>query len=63
MATNHEYLASYVSYIRNTGLVPLPSWVFDDDLDPVGPQLRARLVEAGLITEAADGLRIVEGVA
>lgn len=52
--------AQYLDYIRNTTLVPLPTAAFDDDWEPIGPQVRERMVKEGLITVAADGIRIVE---
>lgn len=50
----------YIDYIRNTGLVPVPTAFFDDDFEPIGPRVRERMVREGLITVATDGIRIVE---
>jgi len=43
-----------LDYIRNTGGSPKVQW-FDDDFEPIGPNLRADMLALGLITEQ-DGL-------
>lgn len=53
-----DYLRKYVDYIRNTGQVPLKVADFDDDWEPIGPQLRQDLQIAGLITQDIDGIRL-----
>lgn len=40
----------YIQYIKNTGGSPKIEW-FDDDWEPIGPQLRKDMAEANLITE------------
>lgn len=44
-----ESLKKYVQYIRNTANVPLKTAHFDDDWEPIGPQLRRDLQSAGYI--------------
>jgi hypothetical protein len=53
-------LTKYVSYIKNTGKVPLPIEMFDDDWEPIGPTVRGLLVGSGLATQDASGIRLVE---
>lgn len=43
------HLQKYVDAINNTGLVPLDSEIFDEDFEPVGPQVRAEMYREGLI--------------
>ena len=43
-----------LEYIRNAGGSPEVTW-FDDDHEPIGPQLRSDLRAAGLVTERDDG--------
>lgn len=50
----------YINYIRSTGLVPLRTYVFDEDWAPIGASLRSDLERAGLITVREDGIRLVE---
>ncbi len=38
----------YLDYIKNTGGNPSVAW-FDDGWDPIGPVVRADMVDAGLI--------------
>lgn len=40
----------YLDYIQNTGGSPLIDW-FDDDWEPIGPQVRTDMRRAGLIKE------------
>jgi hypothetical protein len=44
-----------LKYIRNAGGSPEVSW-FDDDHEPIGPQLRADLRGMGYATQRQDGL-------
>lgn len=53
------HLTRYVQYIRNTGQVPLLSDQFDDDWEPIGPQVRGDLVSAGLVREVDGQLWII----
>lgn len=39
----------YVDYIRNTGRIPLPVAMFDEDWEPIGPMVRSQMEKAGLI--------------
>lgn len=59
MTASETSLQKYVDYIRYTGRVPLRREWFDEDWDPIGPQLRRDLVAAGLVTDEPDGLRLV----
>lgn len=43
-----------LEYIRNAGGAPEVAW-FDDDHEPIGPNLRADLGRAGLVNEYEDG--------
>lgn len=43
-----------LEYIRNAGGSPEVSW-FDDDHDPIGPQLRSDLRRMGMVKEREDG--------
>lgn len=52
----------YTDYIRNTGMVPLPIEIFDDDWDPIGNLMRRDMVKANLITVEQDGIRLVESI-
>ncbi len=52
-------LLEYVDYIRNTGRVPLPIVMFDEDWEPIGPRVRADLVAAGLVAETEGGLHVL----
>lgn len=60
METVLETLKKYVQYISNTSLVPLSSEIFDDDWEPIGPDMRRWLITAGWVTEDDDGLRITD---
>lgn len=53
-------LVQYCQYVRNTGMDPLPTAFFDDDWEPVGPLVRPRLVNAGLITDDETGIRLTD---
>lgn len=53
-----DYLQRYVEYIGNTGRVPLPTAMFDEDWEPIGPMVRARLKAAGLIEETEGGITL-----
>lgn len=44
-------LRRYVEYIDNTGQRPLACSAFDEDWEPIGPQIRRDMIEAGLIEE------------
>jgi predicted phage terminase large subunit-like protein len=54
----NDHLQEYLAYIRNTGQVPLPVADFDDDWEPIGPNVRRQLVAAGLAVESAGGIRL-----
>lgn len=60
MPFDNSHLKQYVDYINNTKRVPLRIDWFDEDHEPVGPIVRADMVEAGLITEAHDGICLTE---
>ncbi len=47
----------YVDYINNTGQVPLPVHMFDEDWEPIGPMLRRDMAAEGLIAD--DGENII----
>lgn len=47
-----SHLDKYVQYIRNTGRIGLRVSMFDDDWEPIGPQVRRDLVEAKMITQS-----------
>ena len=49
-ADKAKQLRRTLAYIVNTGTVPLPVHVFDDDQEPIGELLRRDLTSAGLIT-------------
>ncbi len=55
-----EYLRTYLQYITNTTLVPLPTAFFDEDWDPIGPKVREELYVLGWITEDENGIRITD---
>jgi len=52
-------LEKYVSYIKSTGRSPLPVEMFDEDWEPIGPQVRRQLLTAGLVAQCAGGLVLV----
>jgi hypothetical protein len=47
----NDYLMQYVRYIQNTGMARLPIQHFDDDWEPIGPSVRAQLLQAGITME------------
>jgi hypothetical protein len=49
----------YLDYIRNTGGNPKIAW-FDADWEPIGPQVRKQMKDAGLIYEQDDKIFIDE---
>lgn len=53
-----EHLQKYVQYIQNTGHDPLPVAYFDEDWEPIGPNVRWHMERAGLITISTDGIRL-----
>lgn len=55
-------LDRYIAYIKNTGLAPLPASVFDDDHDPIGPQIREDLAREFWIVVGDDGIRLVSDI-
>lgn len=46
-----SHLDKYVQYIKNTGLIPLRVSHFDEDWEPIGPQVRRDLVSAKMIKQ------------
>lgn len=50
----------YIQYIKNTGHVPLPIEFFDDDWEPIGPQVRRRMVAEGSIVERDGGIYLAD---
>lgn len=50
----------YIEYIRNTGRVPLPVHMFDEDWNPIGPVVREDMVKRGLILITDRGIMIVQ---
>lgn len=60
MGADKKYLQQYVDYIKRTGQVPLKTIHFDDDWDPIGPQVRKDLVAAGLTYEKDGGVYLTE---
>ena len=51
---------TYLQYIFNAGGNPLIEW-FDDDWEPIGPQIRKELEDLGLAYEVDGRIHIVEG--
>ncbi len=51
----HDIQKRALEYIRNAGGSPEIAW-FDDDNEPIGPQLRSDLRKPGMIIEYEDGL-------
>jgi len=45
-----EMYDKYIEYIKNTGGSPSIFW-FDEDWEPIGPDVRRRMASAGLIKE------------
>jgi len=50
MAEVHDMERRALEYIRNAGGAPEINW-FDDDHDPIGPQLREQLGKKGMVQE------------
>jgi len=50
-----EHLTKYIQYIKNTNRVPLPSYMFDEDWEPIGPKVRQQLADEGLISQGQPG--------
>jgi len=46
----------YIDYINNTGREPLPTHMFDEDWEPIGPLIRSDMVAADLIQCRIDGI-------
>lgn len=57
-----SHLDKYVQYIKNTGRVPLPIAMFDEDHEPVGPMVRHDLVKYGIIIEKDGGITLRDGI-
>ena len=57
--TRGERFKKYLDYIVKTGGSPLIGW-FDEDWEPIGPQVRMDMKAAGLIYEA-DGKVFIVG--
>lgn len=53
---NKDYLKQYCQYIINTGQRPLAIAAFDDDWEPIGPIVRADLMNANFIEEHAGAI-------
>jgi hypothetical protein len=49
-------LAKYVDYINNTAQVPLAVDDFDEDWKPIGPMVRAEMLEDGYIYMGGPGM-------
>ena len=57
--TMKPYLRKYIEYIRNTGGEPTLAW-FDEDWEPVGPTVRADLLNEGVAEESDGKIRLTE---
>lgn len=53
-----EHLQKYLDYIRNTKRVPLATALFDEDWEPIGPQVRKELRDGGWIDESTAGITV-----
>ena len=54
-----ERFEKYITYIKNTGRVPLSVALFDDDFEPIGPTIRQELEAAGVIQIKDGGIFLV----
>lgn len=53
-------LAKYLDYVRNTGLVPLPVAMFEDDWEPIGRSVLNDLELEGFVEISPDGITITK---
>jgi len=55
-----DHLNKYCKYVRNTNNRPLAAAFFDEDWEPIGPNLRADMERRGLIEQALGGLMLTD---